>query len=148
GPNTTAHLFGPDLGSLAPCDRARHGACWSRRDAAGPHIRRQGGDVGAQSWVTRRARRMAEGGAVGLETIGIIVLSAVLVGALVFSLTVGTPLAAHVEAAVCKILTVGQGSCDVGERSAEDRIPPEPCVTNASGHSSQASVSFVVTLGK
>lgn len=83
-----------------------------------------------------------------LETVGLIVVAALLVVALVAALTIGTPIGAHVEAAVCKILTAGQGACEVGGRSAEDHIPPDPCVTKASGHTSKASASFVITLGK
>lgn len=102
----------------------------------------------AQSWVTRRTRHVVERGAASLETVGLIVVAALLVAALVVTLTVATPISPHVEAAVCKILSAGQGSCEVDVRSAEEHIPPDPCVTKANGHTSKASVSFVITLGK
>lgn len=96
---------------------------------------------------TRHGR---ERGAVSLEQVGLIVVAAMLVGALVVVLTQRTPVAESARQAVCTILNLGQGSCgsaDGGEDSATRPEPTQPCtVTGTSGNAhAQISVS-VVTL--
>lgn len=99
----------------------------------------------SREWTRYRHER----GAVSLERVGIIVVSAMLVGALVVVLTQRTPVAESARQAVCTILNLGQGSCGSGggEDTAKRPEPTDPCtVTGSSGNvHGQVSIS-VVTL--
>ena len=84
-----------------------------------------------------------------LEQVGLLLIAAMLVGALVVVLTQRTPVADSARQAVCTILNLGQGACGSSgqEDSAQRPEPTQPCtVTGASGNvHGQVSVS-VVTL--
>lgn len=93
--------------------------------------------------------RHRERGAVGVEHVGVLVIVAIVVG-LVAGAFLGqsSTLGGHINAAICKIFTLGQGSCDFSapEESAE---PIEPCVVASDGYavSGDISVTFVTLDG-
>ncbi|MGE9808361.1 hypothetical protein [Janibacter sp. G1551] len=93
------------------------------------------------------ARR--EAGAASLESVGLVLIAAFLVGAMVLALTQATPLAPKVRDAVCLIVTFGQGSCDsAGDTGAQPKPEPTtPCTTQSNSTSSKRTSSVVfVTL--
>lgn len=85
-----------------------------------------------------------ESGAVGLEYAGIVLIAAMLVGALTFAVTTDTRLGRTVSAAVCEITSLGDGDCSSATVAAQpeaDRRPDGPCVLSSTGHEAQLSVS-------
>ncbi|UZN02146.1 hypothetical protein [Cellulomonas sp. S1-8] len=85
-----------------------------------------------------------------LEYIGIITLAAVLITALLLSVT-SLRAREHVAAAACAIAEAfGQGGgCGTGpdeNRDPEDYIPPEECVVSSNGQDDSSSVTVVVTV--
>lgn len=93
-------------------------------------------------------RRRVENGAVGLEYAGAIMIAAIVVGAIMLAVTTDNRVSRAVSAAVCEIMTLGQGNCSSGSSSdAADREPKEPCVLSANGHDADLTVSAGVTVG-
>jgi hypothetical protein len=91
-------------------------------------------------------RRYGERGSATLETTGMLALAALLVVALVASMTTGAPaLASQARAAICKVVTLGQGSCQAESPQAISHKPPNPCVVNSQEGDATVSASFIVT---
>ncbi|MFC6708026.1 hypothetical protein [Flexivirga alba] len=95
----------------------------------------------------KRWRRIrGERGQATLETTGMLALAALLVLALVASLTTGAPaLASQARAAICKVVTLGQGSCQASSPAAISHQPKDACVVSSQAADAKVSVSFVVT---
>ncbi|HWC22374.1 MAG TPA: hypothetical protein VG502_08765 [Flexivirga sp.] len=94
----------------------------------------------------RCKRIRADRGQATLETTGMLALAALLVLALVASMTTGAPaLASQARAAICKVVTLGQGSCEASSPQAISHQPKDPCVLNSQSADAKVSVSFVVT---
>lgn len=84
-------------------------------------------------------------GAVSIEWVGLLLVAAMVAGATIAA--VASPqLAQTVSAAVCRIVTLGQGGCAVPSFAAEDRMPLEPCTVQSTGYSVDGRVD-VVNLG-
>ncbi|MCL3859921.1 hypothetical protein [Actinotalea sp. K2] len=93
-----------------------------------------------------RARCDAERGIGTIEYLGIVVLAALLVAAVVLGVS-ATQYGPRVAQALCEIVSLGQGSCGevtTQERAPEDYVPPEPCVINADGAGWDAAVAIAV----
>lgn len=95
-------------------------------------------------------RLRGERGAGTLESLGVVSIAAILVVALVAAM-IGFRYADHVAAAFCRVAAAIEGSsgasCAVAPaRTAEDYVPPQPCVVSAQGGENSANISFVVTL--
>lgn len=89
---------------------------------------------------------LGEKGQATLETTGMLALAALLVLALVASMTTGAPaLASQARAAICKVVTLGQGNCQAQSPQAIAHQPPGPCVVNSQTTDTTVSVSFIVT---
>lgn len=87
-----------------------------------------------------------EQGQATLETTGMLALAALLVLALVASMTTGAPaLASQARAAICKVVTLGQGSCHASSPRAISHLPKGPCVVSSQSADAKVSVSFIVT---
>jgi len=101
----------------------------------------------------RRSRERALRGDVGIGTIeylGIVTLAALLVTAVVLSVS-SARFQQHAQAAICRILVaVGEGgACDDvpgTERDPADYVPLEPCVVSSNGRDESGSLTVVVTL--
>lgn len=98
-----------------------------------------------------RRRHRSERGQGSLESLGIFVLAAILATALVGVVVQANPtLRDSVGYQLCKIVTLGGdgGQCqDPGAlRTAEDRVPTEPCLAGSTSISAEASASVVVTV--
>lgn len=97
----------------------------------------------------RLATADRERGAGTLEYVGIVVLAAILVAALLLALA-NFQYRERVEQALCEITSLGQGDCGsvptADERTPEDYVPPEPCVVLANGAGWDASIAAVVQL--
>lgn len=92
------------------------------------------------------AAAQRERGQSTLETTGMLALAALLVLALVASMTTGAPaLASQARAAICKVVTLGQGSCQASSPEAVAHQPPTPCVIDSQSADAKVSVSFIVT---
>jgi len=88
----------------------------------------------------------SERGQATLETTGMLALAALLVLALVASMTTGAPaLASQARAAICKVVTLGHGSCNATSPQAISHLPTDPCVVNSQASDAKVSVSFIVT---
>lgn len=99
-------------------------------------------------WARVRARALQGDAGVGtLEYVGIVTLAAVLVTALVLTLT-SFRLGEHVAAALCRITqaTGLGGDCETSVRTPEDHVPPEACVVSADGREDNGSLTVVVTV--
>lgn len=96
----------------------------------------------SRGWTRHRRER----GAVSLERLGIILVSAMLVGALVVVLTQRTPVAESARQAVCTILNLGQGSCGSGggDDAATRPEPTDPCTVANSKATTDTKVAIVV----
>lgn len=95
------------------------------------------------------ARCRRDRGAVSLEQVGLIVVAAMLVGALVVVLTQRTPVAERTREAVCTILNLGQGSCGSGggDDTATRPEPTQPCVVTGNSGNVHGEISVsVVTM--
>lgn len=95
-------------------------------------------------------RLRGDRGAGTLENLGVVSIAAILVVATITAF-VGFRYADHLAAALCRGTAAIDGSsgasCAVApERSAEDYVPPQPCVVSGSGGEKNANVSFAVTL--
>lgn len=90
-----------------------------------------------------------ERGAVSLERTGIMVVAAILVGALLLVFTQGTPVAPKVREAVCIILNLGQGECGAGDDQALEPKPEptDPCTVGESSVSREQKVAVIVVTG-
>ncbi|MCC2335877.1 hypothetical protein [Cellulomonas wangsupingiae] len=100
----------------------------------------------------RKARERALQGDAGigtLEYVGVITVAAVLIAAVVVSLTSMRP-GDHAQAAMCRIMEAfGQGGdCSTvpGGRAPGDYVPPEECVVSSNGREENGSITVVVTL--
>lgn len=82
---------------------------------------------------TRPAARR-EAGAVSLEVVGLILVAALLVSSVALVLTQDNRVGRAASTAVCKILTLGQGSCGEANGSTDAHTPTEPCSTATSGY--------------
>ena len=92
-----------------------------------------------QGWSSAEHER----GAVSLERVGILVVSAILVGALVVVLSQRTPVGDSVRQAVCSILNLG-GECGSGSTTTEKPEPTEPCTVADSRVSRDTKVAIIV----
>jgi hypothetical protein len=96
-----------------------------------------------------RARGLRGDAGVGtLEYIGILTIAAVLITAVVLSLT-SLRAREHAEAAVCRIAEAFDmgGGCDPSPgRDPEDYVPPEQCVVSSTGRDDSGSLTVVVTV--
>jgi hypothetical protein len=87
--------------------------------------------------------RRGERGAATLETTGVFVVAAILVLALLVAIVPQAPVLGQTfEYWICKVTTLGQGSCG-GTTSADDHRPTEPCVVDANSVASDMKVSVV-----
>lgn len=89
-------------------------------------------------------RHGRERGAVSLEQVGLAVIAAMLVGALVLVLTQRTPVAESARQAVCTILNLGQGSCGSSSSQATRPEPTEPCTVSDSRVTADHKIAVVV----
>ncbi|KYH45616.1 hypothetical protein [Branchiibius sp. NY16-3462-2] len=97
---------------------------------------------------TRLRRVDRDKGAASLETVGMIVLAALLVGAIVLAMMQNNAIGRAVSNAVCKILTLGNGTCDAGRSTAPDpHLPTEPCSTAAEGYEVSGEVAAGISGG-
>ncbi|QTE29966.1 hypothetical protein [Pengzhenrongella sicca] len=83
-----------------------------------------------------------------IEYLGVIVLAALLVTALVLGIT-NARYAERLEAALCEITSLGQGGCAMPSdivRAAEDYVPPDQCIVSSTGNDSSGKLTVVVTL--
>ena len=95
----------------------------------------------------RTLDRARERGATSLEYAGFVAVSALVVGAVFLGVVGGSmPLARGVTGAICKIFTLGQGSCEV-PGSADSRMPTEPCVVSADGRESSVKAGIAIMGG-
>ena len=95
----------------------------------------------------RTLDRARERGATSLEYAGFVAVAALVVGAVVLGIVGGSmPLARGVTSAICKLFTLGQGSCEV-PGSADGRMPTEPCVVSADGRESTVKAGVAVMVG-
>lgn len=95
----------------------------------------------------RTLDRARERGATSLEYAGFVAVAALVVGAVVLGIVGGSmPLARGVTSAICKLFTLGQGSCEV-PGSADGRMPTEPCVVSADGRESTVKAGIAVMVG-
>jgi hypothetical protein len=95
-------------------------------------------------------RRRAERGQGSLESVGIILLAAILVGSVVGLVVQTSPsLRDEVSYRICQIIHVFDGGgCEAPSepRTADDRVPEEPCMANSESISAEATASVVVTV--
>jgi hypothetical protein len=95
-------------------------------------------------------RRRAERGQGSLESVGIILLAAILVGSVVGLIVQTSPsLREEVSYRICQIIHVlDAGGCEAPSepRTAEERVPEEPCLASSESVSAQATASVVVTV--
>ena len=99
-------------------------------------------------WARARARALRGDAGIGtLEYVGIVTIAAVLVTAIVLSLT-SFRIGEHVAAALCRITqaTGAGGNCDTTVRTPDDHIPPEACVVHSDGRDDSGSLTVVVTV--
>jgi hypothetical protein len=137
----------PALGSalVPPGGRARSSYETAARPAARP-VEAVPADV---AQLVRRDGRVPydrEAGAATLEGLGITILAALLVGALLATMTpAGAWLSDNVKAALCRIVTLGQGSCAPVTIADETHKPQSPCVlsTDTDTHAYSLDVTFV-----
>ena len=95
----------------------------------------------------RTVDRARERGATPLEYAGFVAVAALVVGTVVLGIVGGSmPLARGVTSAICKLFTLGQGSCEV-PGSADSRMPTEPCVVSADGRESMVKAGVAVMVG-
>lgn len=96
-----------------------------------------------------RAAGGGERGAVSLESVGLILIAAMLCSVVFVAFSGNNRLTHAVSSAVCQILTGGQGSCDYGSSDEATKPPPtEPCATNSDGYSVTAEgAAFNFTAG-
>ncbi len=96
-----------------------------------------------------RAAGGSERGAVTLETVGLVLIAAMLSSVVFVALSGNNRLTQAVSGAVCTILTGGQGSCDYGTSTEAEKAPPtEPCATASDGYSVTAEgAAFNFTAG-
>lgn len=84
-------------------------------------------NLGAQD---RRDQR----GAATLETVGAALIAAILVVAVVLSVTPQAKVISETFSyAICQVVTVGQGPCEPPSTSPEAHKPDEPCVVTQDG---------------
>ena len=85
-----------------------------------------------------------------MEYVGIVVLAAILVAALLLVLA-NFQYRERVEQALCEITSLGQGDCGAvptaDERAPEDCIPDEECVMTADGQASSVKAGVLFTGG-
>ena len=95
----------------------------------------------------RTLDRARERGATSLEYAGFVAVAALVVAAVFLGVAGGSmPVARGVTAAICKLFTLGQGSCEVAG-TASDRMPVEPCVVSADGRESSVKAGVAITGG-
>ena len=95
----------------------------------------------------RTLDRARERGATSLEYAGFVAVAALVVAAVFLGVAGGSmPVARGVTAAICKLFTLGQGSCEVAG-TASDRMPVEPCVVSADGRESSVKAGVAITVG-
>ena len=97
----------------------------------------------------RLATADQERGAGTLEYVGIVVLAAILVAALLLVLA-NFQYRERVEQALCEITSLGQGDCgsvNAEERPAEDYIPDDECVMTADGQAASVKAGVLLTGG-
>ena len=95
----------------------------------------------------RTLDRARERGATSLEYAGFVAVAALVVAAVFLGVAGGSmPVARGVTAAICKLFTLGQGSCEVAD-TASDRMPLEPCVVSADGRESSVKAGVAITGG-
>ncbi|MFV0452265.1 MAG: hypothetical protein ACK5LS_08500 [Propioniciclava sp.] len=85
-----------------------------------------------------------ERGAGALEWVAVMLIAAVLVGAVAVAVAPATPLTNAIRSAICTILGLGDGACAPVQESRE---PTEPCVTGRAGLDASMSVAVAVDLG-
>jgi len=93
-----------------------------------------------------RVRYDSETGAATLETLGVTIVAALLVGVLVATMTpAGTWLSDNVKAALCRIVTLGQGDCAATTYGDAAHKPDAPCVlsTSTDTHAYTVDITFV-----
>lgn len=102
-----------------------------------------------------RTTRRRERGQGSLETVGVVVLAAILVGATVGVVTQASPTVKdEVSYRICQIVNVlgGGGGCEEPDalRAQEDRIPDQPCMSSSDQGTVEVTAAFVVsaTVGK
>ncbi len=95
-------------------------------------------------------RRRAERGQGSLESVGIILLAAILVGSVTGLIVQTSPsLREEVSYRLCQIIHVlDTGSCEAPSepRTADDRVPDEPCMASSDSISAEVTASVVVTV--
>jgi len=95
-----------------------------------------------------RARPRGDRGVGTIEYLGIIVLAALLITALVVGV-VNSRYSERLAAALCELTSLGEGSCEMPSdiaRAAEDYVPTEPCIVSSNGNDSSGKLTVVVTL--
>ncbi len=95
-------------------------------------------------------RRRAERGQGSLESVGIVLLAAILVGSVTGLIIQTSPsVREQVSYRICQIVNVlDGGACEAPSepRTAADRVPDDPCLASSDKISAQATASVVVTV--
>lgn len=88
--------------------------------------------------------RHAQRGAISIEFAGLVLVAALVAG-VVLTAVASPQVAQTITTAVCRIITLGQGSCELPDLAA-DRLPSEPCTVAVSGYSVNGRAD-IVSLG-
>lgn len=90
-------------------------------------------------------RRRDESGQGSLEALGVMVLAALLVGAIVAATTASSPtMTSSITSSICKIVTLGQGDCSTTTteaRSPDQYVPPQQCTVDSTDNTTAVGVA-------
>ncbi len=90
-------------------------------------------------------RRRSERGAATVETTGVVIIAALLVGSLLLAVTPQARIMGEtVSYWICQVVTVGQGGCTPPSSSPDAHKPTEPCVISQNGTERNQKVSVLV----
>ena len=99
-----------------------------------------------------RSTRRDERGQGSLESVGVVILAAILVMATTGVIVQSSPsIKGEVSYRLCQVVNVvGGGDCapPAPVRTAEDRIPEDPCTVSSDNGTAEVEASFVVTVSK
>ncbi|WP_110240374.1 hypothetical protein [Nocardioides gilvus] len=90
-------------------------------------------------------RRRSERGAATVETTGVVIIAALLVGSLLLAVTPQARIMGEtVSYWICQVVTVGQGGCTPPSKAPDTHKPTEPCVTGQRAVERNEKVSVIV----
>jgi hypothetical protein len=97
----------------------------------------------------RRRPGHGERGAGTLESVGMYAVAAIFAAGVVLAALGSSPVVRDkFRQAVCMLTTLGQGECGSSVTSAADRVPTEPCVLSAQGHTGAVEGGVFLTSGR